>query len=194
MNLFGRFGGRIARSQLPAPANVRFDCSPRAGHFFGLALGLASRRQFPPNPRVQQRLGYISLLVRDYDEAIAYYTNVLGFRLVEDTPLAPGKRWVLVVPPGPDASAVGACLLLARAKNDAELAAVGWQAGGRVFLFLHTDDFARDHAAFLRRGVEFLEEPRDENYGTVAVFRDLYGNKWDLLQLRPPPAGIRAGS
>ena len=136
---------------------------------------------------MQQRLGYISLLVRDYDEAIAYYTSVLGFRLVEDTPLAPGKRWVLVAPPGPDAATVGACLLLARAKNDAELAAVGRQAGGRVFLFLHTDDFARDHA-------EFLEEPRNENYGTVAVFRDLYGNKWDLLQLRPPPAGSRAGS
>ena len=143
---------------------------------------------------MQQRLGYISLLVRDYDEAIAYYTSVLGFRLVEDTPLAPGKRWVLVAPPGPGAAAGGGCLVLARAKNDAELAAVGNQAGGRVFLFLHTDDFARDHAAFLRRGVEFLEEPRVESYGTVAVFRDLYGNKWDLLELRPPPAGSRAGS
>jgi catechol 2,3-dioxygenase-like lactoylglutathione lyase family enzyme len=163
-------------------------------HFFDLALGLASRWQFPPNPRVQQRLGYISLLVRDYDEAIAYYTNVLGFRLLEDTPLAPGKRWVLVAPLGPGAAAGGACLLLARAKTPAELAAVGNQSGGRVFLFLHTDNFARDHAAFLRRGVEFIEEPRDENYGTVAVFRDLYGNKWDLLQLRPPPVGSRAGS
>ena len=143
---------------------------------------------------MSQSLAAVSILVRDYDEAIAYYTSVLGFRLVEDTPLAPGKRWVLVAPPGPDAAAGGACLLLARAKNDAELAAVGRQAGGRVFLFLHTDDFARDHAAILRLGVEFLEEPRSENYGTVAVFRDLYGNKWDLLQLRPPPAGSRAGS
>ena len=79
------------------------------GNFFGPVLGLASRRQFPPNPRVQQRLGYISLLVRDYDEAIAYYTSVLGFRLVEDTPLAPGKRWILVMPPGPDAAAGGLC-------------------------------------------------------------------------------------
>ena len=143
---------------------------------------------------MSQTLAAVSLLVRDYDEAIAYYTGVLGFRLVEDTPLAPGKRWVFVAPPGPVDGAGGACLLLARAKNDAELAAVGGQAGGRVFLFLHTDDFARDHAVFLRRGVEFLEAPRDENYGTVAVFRDLYGNKWDLLQLHPPLAGSSAGS
>ena len=134
---------------------------------------------------MQQRLGALSLLVRDYDEAIAYYTGVLGFRLVEDTPLAPGKRWVLVAPPG--ATGAGTCLLLAQAKNAAELAAVGHQSGGRVFLFLHTDDFARDYAAFCVRGVEFLEEPRTESYGTVAVFRDLYGNKWDLLQLRTPP-------
>ena len=133
---------------------------------------------------MSQRLGSVSLLVRDYDEAIAYYTGVLGFRLVEDTPLAPGKRWVLVAPPG--ATDAGTCLLLARAKNPAELAAVGNQTGGRVFLFLHTDDFARDHAAFRARGVEFLEAPRTEPYGTVARFRDLCGNKWDLLQLRPP--------
>lgn len=135
---------------------------------------------------MSQRLGSVSLLVRDYDEAIAYYTGVLGFRLVEDTPLAPDKRWVLVAPPGAADSAT--CLLLARAKNAAELAAVGNQAGGRVFLFLHTDDFHRDHAVFRARGVEFLEAPRDEPYGTVAVFRDLYGNKWDLLQLRAQPA------
>lgn len=132
---------------------------------------------------MQPRIGYVSLLVRDYDEALAYYTRVLGFRLIEDTPLAPGKRWVLVAPPGP---AAGACLLLARAKTTAELAAVGNQAGGRVFLFLHTDDFARDYATFCARGVAFLEEPRTEAYGTVAVFRDLYGNKWDLLQPRAP--------
>ena len=136
-----------------------------------------------------QRLGALSLLVRDYDEAIAYYTGVLGFRLVEDTPLAPDKRWVLVAPPdAAGARPAGTCLLLARAKNAAELAAVGNQTGGRVFLFLHTDDFARDHAAFSARGVEFLEAPRAESYGTVAVFRDLYGNKWDLLQLRRPAA------
>ncbi len=141
-------------------------------------------------PPMNQSLAAVSVLVRDYDEAIAYYTGVLGFRLVEDTPLAPGKRWVLVAPPGPDPAsrAPGACLLLARAKNAAELAAVGRQTGGRVFLFLHTDDFHRDHAAFVARGVEFLETPRVESYGTVAVFRDLYGNKWDLLQRAALPA------
>jgi catechol 2,3-dioxygenase-like lactoylglutathione lyase family enzyme len=139
---------------------------------------------------MNQTIGAVSLLVRDYDEAIAYYTGVLSFRLVEDTPLAPGKRWVLVAPPGNGAAigAPGPCLLLARAKNAAELASVGQQAGGRVFLFLHTDDFARDHAAFLGRGVDFLEAPRAESYGTVAVFRDLYGNKWDLLQVHARPA------
>lgn len=138
-----------------------------------------------------QRIGAVSLLVRDYDEALAYYTQTLGFLLIEDTPLEPGKRWVLVAPPASSrepgiALKVSTCLLLARAKNATELAAVGKQARGRVFLFLHTDDFARDHAAFLARGVEFLEAPRAESYGTVAVFRDLYGNRWDLLQLRAP--------
>ena len=132
-----------------------------------------------------QSIATVSLVVRDYDEAIAYYTGALGFRLVEDraqpTASQPEKRWVLVAPPGADTT--GACqLLLAKAKNAAELAAVGHQTGGRVFLFLHTDDFHRDHRAFRERGVEFLEAPRDEDYGTVAVFRDLYGNKWDLLQ------------
>lgn len=129
---------------------------------------------------MKQSLATVSLLVRDYDEAIAYYTGVLGFRLIEDTPLAPDKRWVLVAPPGGERE--GGRLLLAQAKNATELAAVGNQAGGRVWLFLHTADFHRDHRAFRARGVEFLEEPREEAYGTVAVFRDLYGNKWDLLQ------------
>jgi len=132
---------------------------------------------------MKQHIGYISLLVRDYDEAIAYYTGVLGFQLVEDTPLVSDKRWVLVAPPGAPG---GACLLLARAKNTTQLAAVGQQAGGRVFLFLHTDDFYRDYAAFRARGVEFLEAPRTEAYGIVAVFRDFYGNTWDLLQHRAP--------
>lgn len=131
---------------------------------------------------MHQRIGYVSLLVRDYDEAIAYYTGVLGFRLVEDTPQAPGKRWVLVTPPSTTAG--GTCLLLAQAKNATELAAVGQQAGGRVFLFLHTDDFHRDYAAFRARGVTFIEAPRAEAYGTVAVFLDAYGNRWDLLQLK----------
>ncbi len=130
---------------------------------------------------MNQRIGYVSLLVRDYDEAIAYYTATLGFRLVEDTLLAPSKRWVLVTPPS--ATHGGTCLLLAKAKNALELAAVGHQSGGRVFLFLHTDDFHRDYAAFRARGVEFLETPRSEPYGTVAVFQDCFGNRWDLLQL-----------
>jgi catechol 2,3-dioxygenase-like lactoylglutathione lyase family enzyme len=130
---------------------------------------------------MNQRIGYVSLLVRDYDEAIAYYTSILGFQLVEDTPLAPGKRWVLVAPRS--ATDGGTYLLLARAKNATELAAVGQQSGGRVFLFLHTDDFQRDYALFHARGVKFLEAPRSEPYGTVAVFQDEYGNRWDLLQL-----------
>ena len=125
-------------------------------------------------------LGGVSVLVRDYDEAIGYYTGALGFQLVEDTPLGNGKRWVLVAPPG----AAECRLLLAQARTEAELAAVGCQAGGRVFLFLHTDDFWRDHRTFLARGVHFNEAPREETYGTVAVFTDRYGNKWDLLQLR----------
>ena len=125
-----------------------------------------------------------SLLVRDYDEAIAWYTRTLGFTLVEDTPLGAGKRWVLIAPPGSRETR----LLLAQAKNDTERASIGHQAGGRVFLFLHTDDFARDHAAMLARGVKFHEAPRHEPYGTVAVFEDLSGNKWDLLQLSPTPS------
>ncbi|WP_414662324.1 VOC family protein [Horticoccus sp. 23ND18S-11] len=129
---------------------------------------------------MKQHLGAISVLVRDYDEALAYYTGVLGFQLIEDTDLGGGKRWVLVAPPG---SAEGR-LLLAQARKPEEIAAIGNQAGGRVFLFLHTDNFARDHAAFRARGVRFLEDPRHEVYGTVAVFADLYGNRWDLLQLK----------
>ena len=127
---------------------------------------------------MSQRLAAITLLVRDYDEAIAYYTAVLGFRLVADTPLGDGKRWVLVAPAGSD----DCQLLLAQPKNESERAAVGQQTGGRVFLFLHTDDFARDHAVWSARGVHFIEEPRHEPYGTVAVFEDLYGNKCDLIE------------
>ncbi len=127
-----------------------------------------------------QQFGAVTFLVRDYDEAIAFFTRQLGFRLVEDTAMAAGKRWVRVAPPG--AGAAGPSLLLARAATPEQVAAVGRQAGGRVFLFLETDDFARDHAAMLAAGVVFDEAPRRETYGTVAVFRDLYGNKWDLLQ------------
>ncbi len=128
-----------------------------------------------------QQIAAIALLVRDYDEAIDYYTRVLGFDLLEDTPLAGGKRWVRVAPAG----GRGTALLLARAANEQQRACVGDQTGGRVFLFLHTDDFWRDFAAMRSRGVQFAEEPRQEAYGTVAVFVDLYGNRWDLLQLRP---------
>ncbi|GAB3515255.1 VOC family protein [Pseudoxanthomonas daejeonensis] len=125
-----------------------------------------------------RRLALATLLVADYDEAIAWFTGTLGFNLVEDSAQGGGKRWV-VVAPGHD---TGAALLLARASDDAQRARIGDQAGGRVGFFLETDDFARDHAAMRARGVEFLEEPRHEAYATVAVFRDLYGNRWDLLE------------
>jgi catechol 2,3-dioxygenase-like lactoylglutathione lyase family enzyme len=125
------------------------------------------------------RIGYVAVVVRDYDEAIAFYTEKLGFELIEDTPLAGAKRWVLVRPPG----GAGTDLLLARAATAEQAAAVGNQTGGRVFLFLHTDDFWRDYRALAARGVQFIRPPSVDSYGTVAVFVDLYGNKWDLLQL-----------
>lgn len=120
----------------------------------------------------------VTLIVRDYDEAIAWFTGALGFELIEDTPLGDGKRWVLVAP-----KHGAACrLLLARADGPEQAARIGDQTGGRVALFLTTDDFRRDHVLLLSRGVEFLEAPRTESYGTVAVFRDIYGNKWDLIE------------
>jgi catechol 2,3-dioxygenase-like lactoylglutathione lyase family enzyme len=131
---------------------------------------------------MQQQLAHVTLLVRDYDEALAFYTGKLGFRLVTDTPLEAGKRWVLVAPPGTVEG--GSALLLARAEGVAQLSQVGCQAGGRVFLFLTTDDFWRDHARMRAQGVVFQETPREESYATVAVFADLYGNLWDLLQPR----------
>ncbi len=121
----------------------------------------------------------MALLVRDYDEAIAFFTDALEFTLIEDADEGGGKRWVLVAPPGAETA-----LLLARAATPEQLASVGNQGGGRVFLFLHTDDFDRDYARMWARGVRFTEEPRHEAYGTVAVFLDLYGNRWDLLQPR----------
>ncbi len=127
---------------------------------------------------MNRQIGYVSLLVRDYDEAIAYYTTALGFSLIEDTALGGGKRWVLVAP----AAGAGTALLLARADGAAQMARIGDQTGGRVFLFLHTDDFWRDYEAMRARGVRFTETPRQESYGTVAVFSDRYGNRWDLLQ------------
>lgn len=125
------------------------------------------------------KLALVAYLVRDYDEAILWFTEKLGFRLEEDAAQSPGKRWVVVAPPG------GAtALLLAKADGPAQEAAVGAQGGGRVFLFLHTDDFARDRAAMTAKGVRFLDAPRSEPYGTVAVFEDLYGMKWDLIEPR----------
>jgi catechol 2,3-dioxygenase-like lactoylglutathione lyase family enzyme len=129
---------------------------------------------------VRQAIGHVTVLVRDYDEAIAYYTGRLGFELIADTELEQGKRWVLVAPPG----SAGTALLLARAATPQQAERIGDQAGGRVFLFLHTDDFWRDYHAMRARAVQFTEEPREEDYGTVAVFVDLYGNRWDLLQQR----------
>ncbi len=127
-----------------------------------------------------QYIGRVALVVRDYDEAIAFYTGALGFDLIEDTDLGNGKRWVLVRPPGEG----GTCLLLAKAANPEQAARVGDQTGGRIFLFLHTDDFWRDYETMRGRGVRFLEAPRREAYGMVVVFEDLYGNRWDLLEAR----------
>ena len=125
-------------------------------------------------------LGSIALVVRDYDEAIAFYTNKLDFELIENTDLGSGKRWVRVKPPG----STGTDLLLARAVTPEQASRIANQTGGRVFLFLHTDDFWRDYQGMTARGVKFVRQPSEEFYGTVAVFEDLYGNKWDLLQLK----------
>lgn len=122
----------------------------------------------------------VTLVVPDYDPAISWYRDVLGFSLSVDQPLGGGKRWVVMKPDDTE----GAGLLLARADGDVEAAAIGNQSGGRVSFFLKTDDFARDHALYLSRGVEFLEAPRREDYGTVAVFRDAFGNLWDLIEHR----------
>jgi catechol 2,3-dioxygenase-like lactoylglutathione lyase family enzyme len=131
-----------------------------------------------------QNLGYLTLVVRDYDEAISFFTESLGFDLIEDTPSIDrqgrDKRWVLIAPPG----STGTRILLAKASNGEEASRIGNQTGGRVFLFLHTDDFWRDYRAMTAKGVKFVREPKEEEYGTVAVFEDLYGNKWDLLQLK----------
>ena len=128
---------------------------------------------------MRQHLNAIALLVKDYDEAIEYFTRILCFQLIEDTQLTPDKRWVVVAPPG---SGNGSKILLAKAANERQLSAVGNQCGGRVFLFLHTDDFERDYQRMKKAGVDFLEEPREEVYGRVAVFQDLYGNRWDLIE------------
>lgn len=136
-----------------------------------------------------QSLGYVALVVRDYDEAVSFFTTKLGFELIEDSPSKDRqgrhKRWVLIAPAGSH----GTQILLAKASTPEEESRIGNQTGGRVFLFLHTDDFWRDYRALTARGVKFAREPKEDSYGTVAVFGDLYGNKWDLLQLRETDRG-----
>ena len=129
------------------------------------------------SPR-SQSIALVTYLVREYDEAIAFFTQKLGFSLVEDADLGAAKRWVVVRPPNSE----GTALLLARAATPEQTACIGNQSGGRVFLFLHTNNFRRDHSAMLANGIRFLEPPRTEPYGTVSVFEDFYGNKWDLLE------------
>lgn len=137
-------------------------------------------QNFPPSQSIAQ----ITYLVRDYDEAISFFAQKLGFSLFQNTDMGAGKRWVVVRPP----NSAGTALLLALAATPEQTACIGNQSGGRVFLFLHTDNFQRDHAAMTARGVRFLESPRTEPYGTVAVFEDLYGNKWDLLEPMTGPS------
>ena len=127
---------------------------------------------------MKQHLAHIALVVKDYDEAIKFYTEKLDFKLIEDTKLSEEKRWVMVKPVG----ASECCLLLARAANEKQTASIGNQTGGRVFLFLFTDDFWRDYNTYISRGIEFIRPPKEEEYGIVAVFEDLYGNLWDLIQ------------
>jgi catechol 2,3-dioxygenase-like lactoylglutathione lyase family enzyme len=128
---------------------------------------------------MKQYLGLVAIVVRDYDEAISFYTQKLGFELLEDTYIpAQQKRWVIVAPPGGTESR----LLLARAANEKQATHIGNQTGGRVFLFLYTDDFWRDYHAYKENGISFVREPKTESYGTVAVFRDLYDNLWDLIE------------
>jgi catechol 2,3-dioxygenase-like lactoylglutathione lyase family enzyme len=126
---------------------------------------------------MRQQLAHIAIVVKDYDEAIDFYTIKLDFDLVEDTFLSPAKRWVLVRPKGSQTA-----LLLAKAANEEQESRIGNQTGGRVFLFLHTDDFDRDYNSYLQKGIEFVRQPFDESWGRVAVFKDLYGNLWDLIE------------
>ena len=129
---------------------------------------------------MKQSIAHIALVVADYDDAISFYTEKLGFELVEDTSLSETKRWVLVAPKNSD----GCQLLLAKGVGDEQRSRIGNQTGGRVFLFLQTDDFWRDYNDFVEKGIEFARPPKVEEYGTVAVFKDLYGNLWDLIQPR----------
>ncbi len=135
---------------------------------------------------MNQRIAHIALVVREYDEAIAFYTQKLNFTLLEDTKIDEEKRWVVIAPPG----AKECCLLLARAANETQSKSIGNQTGGRVFLFLFTDDFWRDYREMVERNIEFVRPPKEEPYGTVAVFKDLYGNMWDLLQPNEKNKGV----
>jgi catechol 2,3-dioxygenase-like lactoylglutathione lyase family enzyme len=136
---------------------------------------------------MKQKIAHIALVVKDYDEAIKFYTEKLGFQVLEDTKLTADKRWVLVAPTG----AEECCLLLAKAADDRQIASVGNQTGGRVFLFLFTDDFWRDYNKMLDRNINFIRPPKEEEYGLVAVFEDLYGNLWDLLQPNENNKGLK---
>jgi catechol 2,3-dioxygenase-like lactoylglutathione lyase family enzyme len=141
---------------------------------------------------MHQTLGLITLVVRDYDEALDFYLNTLGFELLEDKPVPEqNKRWVVMAPKGTSAAGGGTGILLGRAVGDEQTSRIGNQSGGRVFLFLYTDDFWRDFKAYTAKGVRFVRPPVEQPYGTVAVFADLYGNLWDLVQMRPAadPAG-----
>ena len=156
--------------------NGRFFINP-----FGLSRsGLTPRPEQANHNRMQQAIATIALVVADYDEAIAFYRDAVGFSLVEDKLMGGEKRWVVMAPKGQG----GARLLLAKADGPEQQAVVGRQAVGRVMLFLETDDFARDYKRMVANGVSFIEEPRHEPYGSVAVFVDLYGNKWDLIEPR----------
>ena len=136
---------------------------------------------------MKQKIAHIALVVKDYDEAIEFYTKKLDFQLLEDTKLTQDKRWVLVAPTG----AKECCLLLAKAADNRQIASVGNQTGGRVFLFLFTDDFWRDYNKMLDRNINFIRPPKEEEYGLVAVFEDLYGNLWDLLQPNEKNKGLK---
>lgn len=139
---------------------------------------------------MQQAILHVALVVHDYDEALEFYTRKLHFRVIEDTELPEEqKRWVVIAPPGSS----GTTLLLARASKPEQAPCVGNQAGGRVFLFLQTDDFWRDYREMVSRGIEFVREPKEAPYGTVAVFKDLYGNRWDLIELRQDHGGTGHG-
>lgn len=127
---------------------------------------------------MKQRIAHVALVVKDYDEAIDFYTKKLDFKIIEDTKLDEEKRWVVIAPPGASES----CLLLAKAANEKQKMSIGNQTGGRVFLFLFTDDFWRDYNNMIDKQINFVRPPKQESYGTVAVFEDLYGNLWDLLQ------------